>query len=86
MLAPHHTKDWLSKEEQKEKEKMKIEIGDIFIIDHDGFCGSVVGFYETREGKEGVVLQQIGTRVVHVYGRKWLKPNEGNINDEGVLS
>lgn len=66
--------------------KKEIELGDIFTIDHDGFSGSVVGFYETREGKKGVVLQQLGTRVVHVYGTKWLKSNEGNINDIGTLS
>ena len=62
-----------------------IKIGDIFTIEHDGFCGSVVGFYNTREGKDGVVLQHLPTRVVHVYGRKWLKQNEGNIYDVGVI-
>jgi hypothetical protein len=46
----------------------------IFRIDHDGFIGHVVGLYTTLEGKRGVVLQQLGTRVVHVYGEKWLKP------------
>ncbi|WP_156435225.1 hypothetical protein [Bradyrhizobium lablabi] len=42
-------------------------------IAHDGFNGVVIGDYRTLEGKEGVVLQQIGTRVVHVYGKQWLK-------------
>jgi hypothetical protein len=46
----------------------------IFRVDHDGFIGCVVGLYTTLEGKRGVVLQQLGTRVVHVYGEKWLKP------------
>jgi len=41
-------------------------------IEHDGFEGVEIGSYKTLEGKEGVVLQQIGTRVVHVYGKKWL--------------
>lgn len=41
-------------------------------IAHDGFKGDVIGHYTTREGKRGVVLQQEGTRVVHVYGEKWL--------------
>ena len=41
-------------------------------IEHDGFEGTVQGNYVTREGKRGVVLQQIGTRVVHVYGERWL--------------
>ncbi len=41
-------------------------------IEHDGFEGTVIGTYTTREGKRGVVLQQIGTKVVHVYGEKWL--------------
>lgn len=44
-----------------------------FIIEHDGFVGNIIGRYVTREGKIGVVLQQVGTRVVHVYGEKWLK-------------
>lgn len=43
-----------------------------YTIAHDGFTGTVQGHYVTREGKQGVVLQQVGTRVVHVYGRKWL--------------
>jgi|SRR6185312_1306774 len=43
-------------------------------IEHDGFEGIQVGSYTTLEGKEGVVLQQIGSRVVHVYGKKWLQP------------
>lgn len=45
-----------------------------FRIEHDGFQGDMVGNYVTREGKRGVVLQQHGTRVVHVYGEKWLIP------------
>ncbi len=42
-------------------------------IEHDGFEGDVIGHYQTREGKRGVVLQQHGTRVVHVYGEKWVR-------------
>lgn len=41
-------------------------------IAHDGFAGDIIGHYETREGKRGVVVQQDGTRVVHVYGEKWI--------------
>lgn len=33
----------------------------------DGFEGTLIGEYTTREGVPGVVLQQIGTKVVHVY-------------------
>lgn len=51
----------------------KSDGGRIYTIEHDGFVGSMQGSYITREGKRGVVLQQIGTRVVHVYGEKWLK-------------
>lgn len=47
--------------------------GEEFFIKHDGFHGSVIGEYLTRDGKKGVVLQMIGTRVVHVYGEKWLE-------------
>jgi hypothetical protein len=43
-------------------------------IAHDGFAGDIIGHYVTREGKRGVVVQQDGTRVVHVYGEKWLQP------------
>lgn len=43
-------------------------------IAHDGFSGDIIGHYVTREGKHGVVVQQDGTRVVHVYGEKWLAP------------
>lgn len=42
-------------------------------IEHDGFKGDIIGYYTTREGKRGVVVQQDGTRVVHVYGEKWIK-------------
>jgi len=42
-------------------------------IAYDEFSGDIVGHYVTREGKHGVVVQQDGTRVVHVYGKKWLK-------------
>lgn len=45
-----------------------------YSIEFDGFTGTVIGSYTTLEGKDGVVLQQDGTRVVHVYGRKHLKP------------
>jgi hypothetical protein len=48
--------------------------GESYTIEHDGFSGNVVGSYITREGKRGVVLQQIGTRVCHLYGEKWLSP------------
>lgn len=41
-------------------------------IAHDGFAGDIIGHYETREGKRGIVVQQDGTRVVHVYGERWL--------------
>lgn len=41
-------------------------------IAHDNFSGDIIGKYVTREGKRGVVVQQDGTRVVHVYGEKWL--------------
>lgn len=44
----------------------------VFRIEYDGFEGTVIGTYTTREGKRGVVLQQVGTKVVHVYGLKWL--------------
>lgn len=49
-------------------------IGAPFRIEHDGFEGEVIGYYQRRDGKRGIVGQQIGTNIVHVYGEKWLKP------------
>ena len=48
------------------------EKGQVYKIDYDGFEGTEIGSYVTREGKPGVVLQQVGTKVVHVYGRNRL--------------
>lgn len=53
---------------------LEFPIGSRWAIDHDGFVGSVIGYYRRRDGKEGVVLQQDGTNVVHVYGLRWLAP------------
>jgi len=39
---------------------------------NDGFVGEVIGLYATLEGERGMVLQQIGTRVVHAYPIRWL--------------
>lgn len=46
--------------------------GDFVDIEHDGFSGTIQGHYVTREGKRGVVIQQHHTKVVHVYGERWL--------------
>jgi hypothetical protein len=48
------------------------ETGRAVVIEHDGFAGTIIGGYVTREGKRGYVVQQGGTRVVHVYGAKWV--------------
>ena len=45
--------------------------GAIYRIERDGFEGVQIGSYVTLEGHEGIVLQQLGTKVVHVYRRKW---------------
>ena len=68
-------------EEVQQKEKYKEDIKSIpdygkqYQIDHDGFKGTVIGHYITREGKYGTVLQLNDARVVHVYGTKWLIPS-----------
>lgn len=49
----------------------------VYRVEHDGFEGTEIGSYVTREGKEGVVLQQIGTKVVHVYRRDRVTRMEG---------
>lgn len=43
-------------------------------VEYDGFSGDIIGHYVTREGKNGVVVQQDGTRVVHVYGENRTLP------------
>ena len=57
-----------------EDEERQPDMGTMVVIEHDGFIGTVQGHYGTREGKRGVVLQQVGTKVVHVYGERWIKP------------
>lgn len=37
-------------------------------INGDDFVGTVIGYYTRLDGRKGVVVQQDGTRVVHVYG------------------
>ena len=36
-------------------------------VAYDGMHGTVVGWYVTREGKPGLVIQQDATGIVHVY-------------------
>jgi len=43
---------------------------------NDGFVGEVIGLYATLEGERGMVLQQIGTKVVHAYPIRWLTPED----------
>lgn len=50
--------------------------GKRFRIEHDGFQGTVIGHYERLDGEQGVVMQQDGCNVVHVYRKKWLTPIE----------
>lgn len=57
--------------------------GERFSIEHDGFVGSVIGHYQRLDGKRGVVLQQDGTNIVHVYGEKWLKPAADETSQRG---
>ena len=40
----------------------------------DGFVGTMIGEYTTREGERGAVLQQLGTMVVHVYRLVSIEP------------
>lgn len=45
----------------------------VWINRRDGFEGDLIGTYCTREGEVGCVLQQIGTKIVHVYRAKYLE-------------
>jgi len=47
----------------------------------DGFIGTIIGRYTTREGVDGVVLQQIETQVVHVYRETSIEP----LQEEAVM-
>lgn len=51
----------------------------VFRVESDGFEGVIIGTYTTLEGKEGVVLQQVGTRVVHVYNKKWIVEKKDDV-------
>lgn len=48
---------------------------------HNGFIGEVIGWYVTREGKRGVVLQMADNRVVHVYNTKFMEPHPSMVKD-----
>lgn len=60
--------------EKYEAFKTAWPVGKPFRIEHDLFLGVVIGHYQRRDGKRGVVGQMMGTHIVHVYGEKWLKP------------
>lgn len=46
-------------------------------VEYDGFVGTLQGGYVTREGRVGVVLQQLNNRVIHVYGVNRITVIEG---------
>jgi len=54
---------------QDTEEKQVDKRFDMYRATHDGFEGALIGTYATIQGLEGVVLQQVGTKVVHVYRR-----------------
>ena len=41
--------------------------------ERDGYAGTVQGYYITREGRPGLVIQQSATKVVHVYHLQWVR-------------
>ncbi len=51
----------------------KHPLGTCYTIQHDGFHGHVIGYYQRHDGKRGVVMQFGATNIVHVYGDKWLQ-------------
>jgi hypothetical protein len=51
---------------------VKYPLGKMFTIEHDGFVGTVCGYYQRADGKLGVCLQLDDAKVIHVYGEKWL--------------
>lgn len=53
-------------------EGVPVDLGARYHVEFDGFTGTVIGSYKRLDGEEGVVMQQDGCKVVHVYRRKWL--------------
>lgn len=51
----------------------RFPVGTDLNVAHDGFSGTVQGYYRTREGRPGLVLQMHGNKVVHVYSEKWFQ-------------
>ena len=64
----------MSKVDAESKLEDRWPIGSGFKIEHDGFIGYVIGYYERRDGKRGIVGQHYSSNIVHVYGEKWLTP------------
>jgi hypothetical protein len=58
---------------ERQSELKVQDITPVYYVEYDGFKGVEIGRYTTLEGKEGAVLQQVGTKVVHVYNRERLK-------------
>jgi hypothetical protein len=69
---------WVANARANQDQYLKLlptcDIGSRYRIEFDGFVGTVIGSYRRTDGEDGVVLQQDGTKVVHVYRRKWLIP------------
>ena len=38
----------------------------------DDFSGTVQGYYQTREGKWGLVIQYHNKRFCHLYSERWI--------------
>lgn len=53
--------------------KRRWPMGKHLTVEHDGFTGTVQGYYFTREGKPGLVLQLDDAKIIHVYGEKWFE-------------
>lgn len=70
-----------------EAEVSRLKAGTVtgrFRIEHDGFVGDAIGSYTRRDGKRGIVLQQDGTNVCHLYGEKWCVPIDALSNQAGA--
>ena len=74
---------WLANAKANQAQYLKLmptsDVGARYRIEFDGFVGTVIGSYKRLDGEEGVVMQQDGSKVVHVYRRKWLKPVESGV-------
>jgi len=70
LIAEYHEDFLIALRTSSEIQKPSFKYGTEIFVEEDLFRGNVIGYYMTREGKKGIVLQQENTLVIHTYGAK----------------